>query len=206
MDAMRSLLVVLVTAVGLVVLGPSTAYACSCATGSPRDYTEWADVVVEGTVVEKAGPDRPRSSIDTVVYTLEVSRVFKGEAGERLEFGSVLSGASCGLEGVNVKHEGVFFLYRPSGSDIDPDTELAANLCGGSLSVTPAQVERVTGEGQAPTAEVVALGPVAAEPGEDVRAPQAEPGRSPWPAYVGGAALLLLAAAAAGWWVRRRPA
>jgi hypothetical protein len=199
MDAVRRLLVVLVTTVGLVVLGPSTAYACDCATATPRSALGYADVVVEAAVVQKDEPEQ-LEGMDVTRYLLEVRTVHKGEATERLEFASNYSGAACGLEGVEVGHRGMFFLYRPTADGgYEPDAALVANLCGGSMRITQAQVERVTGPGSPPRSDA---SPVAAEPREDVRAP-ADPGRSRWPAYAGGAALMLLGA---GWWVlRRRP-
>ncbi len=207
MKTLRGVLVVLLSAFGLVALGSATAYACSCVQQTPRSAYDGAAVVVDATVVQQDSPSRITGSTDTVRYLLDVHTVYKGFATERLEVGTVASGASCGLEGIEVDDRQVFFLYETTGEEWDPDTALAANLCGGTGQFTPDQVERVA-EGRTPPSSEAspvvgpAAGPVARDP---------EPGGPSrlWPtsaeltAYaVGGSLLLLLLAG--GWVLLRR--
>lgn len=203
MKTLRGVLVVLLSAFGLVALGSATAYACDCAIPTPRSALGYADVVVDATVVEKHEPTK-LVGMDSTRYLLEVHSVLKGEATQRLEFESNYSGAACGLEGVNAKQRGVFFLYHPeSDSSFDPDADLVANLCGGTMRFTAAEVERVSGPRGEPRSDASPVaGPVAREP---------EPGGPSrlWPtsaevtAYaVGGTLLALLLGG--GWVLMRR--
>ena len=209
MRTMRGLVMVLLSAFGLVALGSATAYACSCVEQTPRSAYDGAVVVVDATVVQHDTPLRMTSSADTARYLLEVHTVYKGVATERLEIGSLVSGASCGLEDVHVDDRKVFFLYETTGEEWDPDTALAANLCGGTGQFTPDQVERVAdgrtppSSDASPVAGPEAGGPVARDP---------EPGGPSrlWPtsaeltAYAVGGTLLALLAAGAWVLVRRR--
>ena len=204
MKTMRSLLVVLSVALGLVVFGPSTAYACSCVQSSPRDFFDRADVVVEGTVTDADGSGL--TGAGTTRYLVEVDGVFKGEATERLTFGSASSSAACGLEGVEVDKRTVFFLSWSDGEEWEPDTALVANSCGGTGQVTAAQAARLAG-GAATSPEQA--GPAAGKPGgrtvtdEVAAVREPEPGgpsrlwptTGEWATYAGAAALLVLAIA-----------
>jgi hypothetical protein len=203
MRSLRAVLVVLLSVTGLVLLGPATAYACSCVQSTPRDYFERAEVVVAGRVVDRsAASGGPFGAGDTVRYLLEVDQVFKGKATERLELVSGVSGAGCGLESVAVDDRGVFFLYRAddaSGLGWDAGPTLAANLCGGTGQVTRAQAARIAGSGGPPGDSSSAAGLLRRpEPGGPSRL---SPTTGEWATYVGGGALVLLAA---GWVLHRR--
>ena len=81
-------------------------------------------------------------------YTVAVTRTYKGSVGSSATVASAVSGASCGLEGVEAGRSYVFFTQN--GGD-----GLEANLCGGTSLVTgerAPQVEAVTGAGTAVTA------------------------------------------------------
>lgn len=157
MMALRTLLAALVAATGLVVLAPAPAFACSCATGDPRQFVKWADVVVVGEITAiTPPPDREVvGSADPVAHTVVVDEVLKGDVGETVEITSARYGASCGLEGIEVGREYVVFAAH---RDFRGDTtdELWANLCGGTAPASGAYVAEtvgVTGPGHPPTAD-----------------------------------------------------
>ncbi|MGH3362084.1 MAG: hypothetical protein ACRDOM_06460 [Nocardioides sp.] len=157
---LRGLGAMLVALAGLVLLSPAPAWACSCApppTGA-EEFTTSADVVIVGTITHREPPPEPVSStLDPATYTVAVSRVMRGEAGPTTWVLSAMSGASCGLEGIELGEEYVVFADREGG-------ELWANGCGGTQLATPgfvADVEAVTGPGE----PVVQPVPVVDEPG-----------------------------------------
>ena len=138
----------LVGALSIVILVPSTAFACSCISDSVADYVEGADLVVKGSIEDRdEGPFKiVRSSGDPVTYTVSVDEVLKGESGPVTKFESAAEGASCGLE-VQVGHSYVIF------ADAGPDGTYEANLCGGTSDARPdfvAEVEAITGPATAP--------------------------------------------------------
>ncbi len=139
---MRSVLAAVLLALGLVVVGPSTAYACSCIVSTPAELLDRADVVVLGTVADRE-PARSDGTVAAVSYVLDVQRVYKGQAGLQVEFATSGSSASCGLDLVVSDRPRVVFLTRADGV-------LTGSSCGGTGMLTPAQVAGLTGEGTEP--------------------------------------------------------
>lgn len=143
---LRGLGAVLLALAGVVLVAPGPASACSCVTGDARQYVEWADVVVVGAVLDR-DPPPPRevmSSGDPATYTVEVARVLKGSAAPTSDVLSAVSGASCGLEGIELGSDYVVFATEKGDA-------LWASLCGGTQRATPrfvADVEQVTGPGE----------------------------------------------------------
>lgn len=165
----------LVAALTLIVLVPSTSYACSCAAASVAAYARDSDLVVRGEVTDRDETFSPFSEGD-VTYEVAVDAVYVGQSAERIEVRSAGSGASCGLE-VEPGREYVLFLDAQDGG-------WSGSLCGGTGEASPAyvgKVERVLG---------------AASRDPERAAP--EPDGWPAPYVVGGAALGGGAVAAAG--------
>ena len=122
----RLVLAALLTAAGLVLLTPASAHACSCVGGDVAAYADRADVVFTGTLVEVTPPPERLfwSSGDPATYSFDVDRVHQGEVGPSTEVRSAVSGASCGLEGMQTGSRYVVFATLDDG--------LWANLCGGT--------------------------------------------------------------------------
>ncbi len=157
---MRSVLARGALVAGLTVavtpaLGVTWASACSCVGASDLESAGRAEAIFAGTLTDTAAPERPRSSMDPVTYTFAVSRVYKGEAAIRQPVGSVVSGASCGLE---LDGTGPFLVFADAGKA----GALKANLCGGTrpLGTGP---DPALGAGYEPVAAV----PVVAAPGSE---------------------------------------
>lgn len=89
----------LVLLTGGVVAGVGApACACSCAPGSEQEFTEWADLVFVGVVVDIDRPTLVRSSADQLTARLVVESVLKGQAGDQVDVKTALEGPSCGFE------------------------------------------------------------------------------------------------------------
>ena len=102
-------------ALAVVALSPAPSYACSCAMAeSVSQYADRADVVLVGTVEERAEPGVLSSSAEPAVLTLSVASVLKGGARATQEVLSPVSGASCGLEDVEVGRSYVVFASHSS--------------------------------------------------------------------------------------------
>jgi hypothetical protein len=116
--------------------------------------TERADVVFTGTLVEVTPPPARLSwsSGDPATYSFDVERVHQGDIGPSTEVRSAVSGASCGLEGMQTGSRYVVFATLDDG--------LWANLCGGTDLVRPGVVrrlERAVGPARAPASDPPAL-------------------------------------------------
>ncbi len=136
----------------VLVVNSAPALACSCALGSTGDHVENADVIVTGTLTDAIDPPAAEvmSSDDPITYLVDVEKTFKGDASHQLEFTSAMSGASCGLEGMQVGDRYAFFLYPENKG-------LEANLCGGTAPSTPKlerQIAHWTGPPREPAAGV----------------------------------------------------
>jgi len=168
----RFLLLVVALVAALLVLPARGAWACSCAAPATADAARSADVVLVATVVAASGRG-PWSRDDAGRYELAVTRVLKGAAPERTEVRE--DPRSCGL-GMRLGREHVVFADTRDG-------RLVSSTCAGTAlaaSGLVADVERVTGPGQAPA------------PGGDTRGGDTA---WLWPVF-GGAALALLLGAA----------
>jgi len=182
---------VLGLALSFLLLSPAPSFACSCAQMATDGQVKTADVVVRGAMKQMSPADPGPSG--NVTYTVDVGAVFKGVAPRDLEVRSAASGASCGLENVDLGREYVVFTYRDEASG-----RLWANLCGGTAPATPAlvdAVERVTGAPAAPSAEPRGG---SSDPGDQDRDATAAPGSGGPPTWVWPAGGVLVAAAAAG--------
>jgi hypothetical protein len=199
MRTTRTLLGGLVLAGSAVLAVPGTAHACSCVSAGPRQYVEWADAVVWARVVDV---QRPAPPIGDAHYLLEVDRVYKGEVTRSAQVDSDVSGAACGLEGIESDRSYAFFL-EGTGSP------WSATLCGGTGAVDRDRLEQVLGAGEGTDegtggqsgtdARAGTAAGVAPQPGGPTRLPV-----STWSwAGVGAGALACLVGCAA-WALRHR--
>ncbi len=163
---MRSLLAAVLVALGLVVFGPGTAYACSCVVRTPTELLQGADVVVVGTVRQTGERAQPAPGELVVgpralTYEVEVETAVKGEAVPRtVEFHSSGSSASCGIESLPADRRTVVFLQRDAEG-------LSANSCGGTGWVSAEQVRTAAGLQTDPPAGGGAEQPGADRPGTE---------------------------------------
>lgn len=123
----RTALVGALTVAVTPALGVTWASACSCVGATDAESADRADAIFTGTLTGTATPKRSGSSTDPVTYTFAVSRVYKGEVATSQPVGSVISGASCGLE---LDGTGPFLVFASATEDGNPP--LTANLCGGT--------------------------------------------------------------------------
>lgn len=131
-------------AVPTVGVGP--AAACSCRAASEAAHFRDAGAVFTGNLIGREQPVQPmQSSIDPVIYTFAVDRVYKGTITDPQRVESVVSGASCGLE---LRGNGPFVIFttsRPSG------TVPSAGLCSGTRTLKAGE-QLPFGRGRAPAA------------------------------------------------------
>ncbi len=155
-------LTVLVSGASLVTWGAGPALACSCAYQHMPEFVDGADEIFAGTLTGTSGPPERGvvSSTDPITYAVEVDAVYRGDVGSVAYFESAMSGASCGLEGMEVDRRYLVFVSTDG-------SERAATSCGGTAPATPGRVdaiERLTG---APAEPAV---------GADTRKPRAADG------------------------------
>jgi hypothetical protein len=215
MRALRVLLVGVVGLLGTLALVTGTAgpaAACSCVIAKPAQQLRAADVVVTGVLVSMQDPPRRRlmSSLDPITYTVAVESTYKGEPQAELVFTSAMSGASCGLEGMEVDRRYTFFLTRvgPGVSrfvDAEPG-DLVSGLCSGTRPSRDSLDRRLTAlAGPAVLATDMDPSPAADRSPTSVEAERPdEPAAWAWPAA--GGVLTVLAAAVVLVWRRRTAA
>lgn len=123
-------------AVGMVLVNPSVALACSCVTSTAEQHTNQADTVAIGTVgwVSTNGIDR--------TYSVNFSQVYKGAAGLTEKVLTPDSAAACGVGDLAINEQYVFFLQGKHPG------QMKMNSCGGTTKVdalTLDAVQKVTG-------------------------------------------------------------
>lgn len=108
------------------------AVACSCAVQVPLQHYERADAVFTGRLVRIERPPRglTYSSMDPVTYDFAVERALKATVAPRTSVSSVVSGASCGLEGMHVGERYTVFARFEDG-------RLRSGLCSGTRPGDP---------------------------------------------------------------------
>jgi len=136
--ALASLLVVLGTCAGMVLLTPSVALACSCVRSSVADQVDRADTVVGGELEWATTNGLERT------YSLKVDEVYKGVSGIREKIVSPASDAACGLGELATGERYVFFIHgRHPG-------RMTVDLCGGSTTYTDDVVLQVQAKTKGP--------------------------------------------------------
>ncbi len=142
----RSLIAMALVVLGLsVVGGAAPAFACSCARATIQKSADASNVVFRGTLVAITPPAGDTSSTAMTTYAIQARTAYKGAVDYNTEIQSEVSGASCGLEGMEEGTEYVFFATGTAAP-------YHASLCGGTEPVTPerlTKIEQVLGEGTA---------------------------------------------------------
>jgi hypothetical protein len=135
-----TLLLIPLCAAGILVAAPGTACACDCGTPTAQKAFEHADAVFVGRVVgrkvDRSFPWIIPTGVDTVVWTFEVAKVYKGKVRQRQEVVSHVQTTACGLD---FQDSGPFVVYATAN---DPDLtveqgQLVAHRCNGTGPVTP---------------------------------------------------------------------
>lgn len=188
MRCARLALAALLVAPALVVLSPGAALACSCAEANTAELVGYVDTVGVGqlTAMELA-PDNGA----LITYTATLQTVLKGEPDNPLVFRSEY-GDGCGLEGMAVGREYVFFVRGRQ-----------ADLCGGTAPASltlVTDVEAVTGPGEAAPASTPELTEPEPEQGLEAARETGTLTATPWGAVAAGAVALLVV----GWLTRHR--
>lgn len=137
------LLFVLALTTGMLVLTPSTSWACSCSGGTTAEQVKSAETVLDGTVAWVAGNGITRT------YSVQVAKVFKGKAGEREKLVTPADGAMCGLGGLATNKRYLFFIQG------EHPGLMQVTSCGGSTpydAALAAKIQAITGEPTGPFA------------------------------------------------------
>lgn len=194
--------VVLVSVVVLAVAGGAPcAAACSCAPSSDEELIAWAGTVFVGRVLGvDEGGGSPSSSANELVWTFEVSEVYKGAVRRTQQVVSVAD--SCALALVADRTYLVF-------TDPDPTnpgaarTQLRASLCGGTRSGTDGSLGATIATPSRPLGDEEPLTP-APEPEPVAATPPPHTPRLPLVAAAALACLTLIALGAGAVTWRRR--
>lgn len=141
-----TLLVVSVAGI-VTVIGPGTAYACSCMQQPLAAQVSTADVVFTGTPKSSDAAQNPTSSAEPVRWTFAVDAVQKGTVTRTVDVVSARDSASCGIP-FAIDRRYLVFGYLDGGT-------VTANLCGGTVAVAelPAGALTSLGAGTAPVAD-----------------------------------------------------
>jgi len=142
MSTVSRMLLVLAVAVGMLVLTPTTSWACSCAVQSTAEYVGRADTIVDATLVWTSTNGLERT------YSLQVDKVFKGSAAAREKVLTNASDAACGLGLLATDERYLFFI---KGEHLG---QMSSGLCGGTGpydAARAAEIEAITGSPKGPT-------------------------------------------------------
>jgi|GEM_PF-1734546 len=85
--------------IALFLLSARSALACSCVKTTDLYKIESADLIFIGRLISSKDPSagsRSSSSMDPIIYTFEIERLYKGEDAHEVEVLSARSSASCG--------------------------------------------------------------------------------------------------------------
>jgi hypothetical protein len=132
---------------GLVLVNAGPAAACSCMqVRSETERAARADAIFVGTLVGRrvdplawAGVAMTRPGPAPVVFTFEVSRVYKGAVSERQEIVTPGGGeVGCGGFGFRLRGPGPFLVFADQSSNANYQLGLGqygASLCSGSRAL-----------------------------------------------------------------------
>jgi len=173
---MRTLICSLFAGLGLLVLSPSVAEACSCRPApGPTEAMQGSDLVFEGTVVgiPAAPGESAPPSFGKVEYRFQVKRSWKGSPGMDLRVQTNASGAACGRQ---YKKGETYIVYATLSDDVVRDS-----LCSRTRTLASAEEDLAAfGEGVVPHARGGARpGPPVNQPGDEPGSEPGEPGGEP---------------------------
>jgi hypothetical protein len=129
-------LAVLLVALGMVLVNPNVALACSCLNRTVAQRTQAAETVAIGTVNWSATDGEQRS------YSVTFSNVYKGIAGMQEKLTTPDSEAACGVGQLAANDDYLFFIQGKHPG------LMPINACGGVERPTAATldaVQRITG-------------------------------------------------------------
>jgi hypothetical protein len=136
----KRLVLVLGIVAGMLLLTPSAALACSCATRDTAQLVNGAETIVDADLDWAS-----TTGVDST-YGIVVNTVFKGKAAKNEKLLSNPTEAACGLGELTDKRY-LFFV------DGEHPGQLRAGLCGGTVPYTAAlatQIQKITGEASGP--------------------------------------------------------
>jgi len=142
MSTVSRMLLVLAVAVGMLVLTPTTSWACSCAVEPTAQYVGRADTIVDATLVWTSTNGLERT------YSLQVDKVYKGSAAAREKVLTNASDAACGLGLLATDERYLFFI---KGEHLG---QMSSGLCSGTGpydAARAAEIEAITGAPKGPT-------------------------------------------------------
>jgi hypothetical protein len=152
----RRMVLVLAVTAGMLVLTPTTSWACSCAQQETVAHVARADTIVDGTLVWSSTNGIERT------YSLQIDQVFKGKAAAREKVLTPASDAACGLGQLATDERYLFFI---TGEHLGT---MSSGLCSGTAPYDAAlasEIEAVTGDPTGPTELAVPeTGPVDNDP------------------------------------------
>jgi hypothetical protein len=143
MNAVRFLVIAVLSGLGLVGVTAAPASACSCAAESLRDDMATTDVVFLGTLIDRSQDGDDMSG--SVIYTFDVDEVYQGRAVTPVEVTTSVQSTACGLTGLAVDQDYVVF----AGRDGD---ELSTSSCSRTSEARAGLVRRIAEIGGAPSA------------------------------------------------------
>lgn len=171
------------------------AAACSCVLLDTAEQAESAHLVASGTVTAVSEPRPDGENGPVAVYSVDLDRIWKGQAQASIDVLSPRDGASCGIEGIEAGSAIILFAGH---ADIlgAPSTSWRTNLCNGTGPSDSQRIDELTALLGTPSTPE----PDSASPAEAV--PEAGDVR-----MLGALGLVAFAALAAGAyaWRRRRP-
>ncbi len=110
----------------VVLLYPTTCWACSCAEGTTEaEYFQRADAVFVGVVLERKPPSHSTDPNAEVVWTLDVENVKKGEVLDPQKVTSLEQNSLCGYP-FKIGERYKVFAKR------EADDSLSTGLCSGT--------------------------------------------------------------------------
>lgn len=137
------LTIVAMAAVVMVVATAGTAHACSCIERELADYADGISVAFAGDQLGRVVHDYFEDNGAALLFRVE--RVYKGEAGPRIEVRTHAQGdPACGID---VDGHGTVGVVAHEWRN-----ELSVNLCGSIVAI--AEMEEVFGEGYPPDASI----------------------------------------------------
>lgn len=131
------LTVVTMMLAGLVIVGATPAYACTCVPSTPAEVAERNDAAFVGTYLGRTDPVQPGPIYNSgvpVVNHFSVERVVKGgPIGDTVDVAASGSSASCGLELGIGRRTGLGLKGSPAGwtSDLCNQADAAGLLAVG---------------------------------------------------------------------------
>ena len=117
-----------------VALSAAPACACSCVPPDPEQYAASAEAIFTGVVrgVEQRGGPLTSTAAATVVTTIDVDGVHKGDVAQQVEVATADGEASCGIE-FRVGERYRVYADTAGGQLSGTRAPYHASLCGGTV-------------------------------------------------------------------------